>query len=316
MIDFIKASKNLCDKDTIFFGHCEVEAEYPKSGWTKYSLLGCNKLEIRYHHINRLLKLSGSLPYFLKGHNFTFSASEFCEAIDLIGELLSVSVWDAYLDSFEFGVIMQVDEKPCNYIKHHYTKSNEKLALNEKPKDKGAFRWWEGSNVKLKMYDAGLNIKNKQSIQTKERIFSEGFIPENNYLKWEAHYLKPELFNSGRGLLLADLVHPNWIATFKEDLYLQYQRLIPMKSIVIPSNKKDLTSADILMLVLAEASINESVGLGELRKKLYAKINDIPALSAEDKKNRKRQIKTLLGKLKEDSSSKWDLSGFLGNALS
>ena len=45
MIDYIKATKHLQDKDNPFLGHCTLEASY-SSGWEKYYIQGCERLEI------------------------------------------------------------------------------------------------------------------------------------------------------------------------------------------------------------------------------------------------------------------------------
>ena len=221
------------------------------------------------------------------------------------------------IETFEYGVIMQVPKKPKEYIKRHSSIPSEKLTLNEKPKDKGNFRWWEDKNVCNKMYDAAQNIKKKQGLQRKEILKESGWNPERGFLKWEAHYLKPEILNHGKGLLLADLMKPYWENVFKEDLYVQYKRLIPMKSLITPTNKKDLSSADIVMLALAEAQINAGENLQEVKKMLYDKINAIPegVLSKADKDSRKRQIKSLFDKLQESPESEWDLSEKLEKAL-
>ena len=104
---------------------------------------------------------------------------------------------------------------------------------------------------------------------------------------------------------------------FKEDLYIQYKRLISMKSLIVPTSKKDLSSADIVMLTLAETQINAGESLQEVKRMLYDKINAIPegVLSKADKDSRKRQIKALLEKLQESPESEWDLSGKLEEAL-
>ena len=46
-----------------------------------------------------------------------------------------------------------------------------------------------------------------------------------------------------------------------------------MKGIITPQDKKDLTTADILLLTMVEESINEGRTKEELKKILYAKIN-------------------------------------------
>jgi hypothetical protein len=130
-------------------------------------------------------------------------------------------------------------------------------------------------------------------------------------------HVKPEVLNQGRALILANLVDRHWEEIFKADLYNQYKRLIPMKTIVTPTNKKDLGSADIVLLSLAELQINEGISLEELKKILYDKINSIPdeVLTKADKDSRKRQIKAMLDKIVEEPESRWDLSEKLAEAL-
>lgn len=316
MIDYIQATKHLSDKDRLFLGHCRLEAEY-SSGWQKYWLQGCEKLEIWYNPSLNWMRLQGSIMYYWQGHNFTYDKKGFVAAIDYIIKIIHISVWDAMIEAFEYGVIIQVPQKPKEYIKRHSSIPSEKLTLNEKPKDKGNFRWWEDRNVCNKMYDAAQNIKKKQGLQRKEILKESGWNTEGEFLKWEAHYLKPEILNHGKGLLLADLMNPYWENVFKKDLYVQYKRLIPMKSLITPTSKKDLSSADIVMLTLAETQINAGESLQEIKKMLYDKINAIPesVLSKADKDSRKRQIKSLFDKLQESPESEWDLSEKLKETL-
>ena len=316
MIDYIKATKHLQDKDNLFLGHCTLEAEY-SSGWKRYSLLGCERLNIWHKPSISLLRLEGSIMYYWQGHNFTYNKRDFVSAINHVGTILKVKMWDATIEVFEYGTIMEVQSKPKDYIQHHTTSNKEGLTMNEKPKDKGNFRWYEDKNVSLKMYDASRNIQHKQDLQRKSIIKESGWNPEGDYLKWEAHYLKPEILNHGKGIQLADLVNPNWDNIFKEDLYLQYKRLTPMKSILTPSKKSELSTADIIVLQLVESSLNEGKNLQEVKKMLYARINSISddILTKADKDSRKRQIKTLLEKIKEEPESKWDLSTKLEEAL-
>ena len=167
------------------------------------------------------------------------------------------------------------------------------------------------------MYDAGKNIEMKQGMNRREIIQEAGWNPQGYFLKWEAHYLKPNVLNHGNGVILANLINPDWQDIFKEDLYQQYKRLIPMANVVEPTNKADLSTADIIALALVEDNLNESKTLQEVRRMLYNRINSFPdeVLSKSDKDARKRQIKTILGKMKEADTSKWDLSQQLAAAL-
>lgn len=317
MIDFISIVKpNHNNKINPNFGHCQMVSAYPDTGGFRYRLNGCEGIDV-YWNPNSYLKIRGSIIYYWQGHNFSYNSEAFVRAINHIEKLLSVELWDSIVDVFEYGVIMQVDEPPKDYIKNHNAKPSEKLNHSFNEKDKGNLSRWSDSNVDLKMYDAGRNIKMKQGMSRRRIIQEAGWDPQLNYLKWEAHYLKPNILCHGQEVRLANLVNPDWQDIFKEDLYLQYKRLIPMANIIEPTNKADLSTADIIALVLAEGCIKNSKTLQEVKRMLYARINSFPdeVLSKSDKDSRKRQIKAILGKMQEADSSKWDLSQKLADAL-
>ena len=316
MIDFISIKKpNHWCKNTPYFGHCQKVASYPEGG-ARYRLEGCEGIDI-YYHPNTYLQIKGSIMYYWQGHNFTYSPEAFTEAINYIGKLLQVDLWDSIVTAFEYGVIIEVEEKPKDYIQHHKAKPSEKLDQSIIGKDKGYLTRWKDTDVDLKMYDAGRNIRMKQGMNRRKTIQAAGWNPQLHYLKWEAHYLKPKVLNHGQGVLLHNLVNPDWQDIFKEDLYFQYKRLIPMANIVEPTNKKDLSTAAIIAMVLAEDSLNESRTLQEVRKMLYTRINAFSdeILSKTDKDSRRRQIKAILDKMQEADTSKWDLSQKLAEVL-
>ena len=310
MIDFIQATTTFNGKVTTILPHLGKPDAVFSSGWTKYYLNGCERLALWIHPEHQMVKLEGSVPYYWQGNNFSFNQDLLREAINHLSSFLKVDWWKAELNAFEYGVIMEVKMKPKEYILHHSAKPSEHLLLTEKEKDNGSYRNWNDRNVKLKMYDAGRNIIVKQGEDRKTIIREAGWQDAGQFLKWEAHYLKPECLNRGVALHLYDLMNKDWNNTFKEDLYLQYQRLLPMKSIILPDNKKDLSTADILAITFAEQSLNEGQPLEALKKILYGRINSIPdeVLSRPDKDARKRQVKALLDKIKESPQSKWDLS--------
>lgn len=313
MIDYIRASMPIDCKDTKIFLNLQNPDVF-SSGWLRYYLDGCKKMEVWINPANGLLEIKGSVSYFIQGHNFSFSKHQFFEAIKHIGNLLHLPLWEALIEEFEFGVICDVAYKPSDYIAHHYSPTSEHLTKEEKAKDNGNFAWWAGKAEKLKMYDAGKNIMMKQGLHRQDIIADCGWNPAGQYLKWEVHYIKPELLNNGRAIRIKNLCNADWYATFKEDCYIQYKRLIPMKSIIMPTNKKDLTTPDIMALAFLEDGMHRE----ELKKLLYAKVNSISddILSKSDKDARKRQIKKLIDKLEDEPQSKWDLSAEISKALS
>ena len=311
MIDFIEATKFI-GKDTISFRYLEKEAEY-SNGWIYYALNGCKKMKVKYNPNEGMLKISGSIMYFAQGHNFTFNEALFVEAIDYIGNLLKVGLWDMMLDEVEHGIILQTTKPPKDYIKHHRP---SKGLVQHEGNNKDLFRWFEDKWMALKMYDAGRNIQHKQGSTMKGIIQEAGWNPSDNFLKVEIHYKKPEAFlNHGKGIMLADLLNPEWKKAFRKDLVRQYQRLIPMKTICNPKDKSDFHTLDIFARELVEAKINEGSTIQDVKKSIYERINSSTLLTNADKDARKRQVKATLDKLEESNSSEWDLKDLLLDEL-
>ena len=312
MIDYIALNKHFQDKDKPFFGHCQEIAAY-RSGEIKYNILGCRPLEIYWNESLHRLRLKGSLLYFIQNHNFTYSDSQFREAVDYLERILHCSLWDSNVDEFEYGTIIEVEKSPKEYILHHFT-NDKKLSESKNQKSENFLRRWEEPNVSLKMYDENRNIKLKQNKSEIEYVKQAGWNPELHYLKWEAHYKRPHLiFNGGRYLKLADLLNLAFQERFRENLLWQYSRLSPFRTVVPPENKKLASTGGILLLTLAETLLNDNIPLPKMKKFIYAKINSFSdsVLSPNDKRARKRQIRSLLKRLEESDASQWDLSEVL-----
>lgn len=313
-IDFIEATGIFTGKDTPFFGHLKEWSVNKATGRHTYIIDGFRKLVFYYTPANGILVMKGSVMYFAQGHNFTYDKKTFRQTIDYLGTLLHVNLWGMWLNILEVGTIMEVDQKPKDFIRHH--REGKGMLLYEDPKDKGHFRSFNDKQAQRKLYDAGRNIKMKQGLTLQGVIQEAGWNPEAYYLKWEVHYIKPEIWlNHGHGILLADLLNPTWEEAFKSDIYSQYKRIIPMKSIVYPSDKSDLHALDIFAIELVEAKLNEGKTLQEVKKLLYDRINASAILSKADKDARKRKVKATLEKLTESEESAWDISQKLKEAL-
>ena len=315
MIDFIEATICL-DKDTPNLGHCKpFPCKLNQVGWETYTLQGCREMEVHWRPDASLLKVKGSLPYFIQGHNFSFSNADFVEGVEVLQSILGVGLWPSYLDAFEYGCIFKVDGKPAEYIRNHTSQPYSKLYINERGKDKGAFRWWGDSTKSLKLYDAGKNIKMKQGLKEREVIQKCGYDPECNYLKFEVHWNKPQLLNSGRGIVLENLQNPEWIGTLSATLIEQYKLLKPMRTLQQPISKKDLSAIDIAVNVLVESMMEQGIPIEETRKQVYAYINGARCLDKRDKDARKATFRRAFGRLKESEVSQWDLTSKIEEAL-
>ena len=309
MIDYIELIKYIQNNEILNLGHLQLEAEY-NGGMKKYFVKGCRQMEIQYNSQQHIFKLKGSPLYFIQGHNFTWDKQLFIEALKYIGNLIGISLFDCTIDKFEYGKIIEVESKPQRIISGHLAGNG--LTMDEKSKDKGNIRYFNDNNVSLKLYNAGINIQHKQGLKMKDIIQKAGWNPKGNFIKFEILYRKPHLsLNKGIGLLLSDILLPSFEKLMKEDLNNQYQRINKMKSIEIPSTKKELFSSDIILLTLAEIALNQGTDLKNL---IHSFIKAIPeeVLNFEDKKARRKQIKALLEKVHSSCINEFDISKLIG----
>ena len=274
-------------------------------------------MRIWYNSRSGILKVEGSLPYFFKGHNFTFTKAELVQAVEIIDTTLGcVGLWAAELNKFENGIIVPVEGKPKDYIAKHYAQEGRHLKgiLNEKYS--GKFMQWQNALEDLKLYDAGANILMKQGLARRDVIEEAGWDPAGNYVKWEVRYKKPAALNMGRAVYLEALQNEKFLNMLKGDLMENYHTLQPAKSLLLPSDKKDFSSLDAVLITLAQAVINQQgLPLQEAKKQIYETINQAGCLSKADKDARKAQIRKAFCKLEQAPSSRWDLTEKLEEAL-
>lgn len=316
MIDFISITKHT-DKDSLYLGNCKQISTYHDSGQALYYLQGCEKMKVFYSQRTGLLKVEGSLPYFLNGHNFSFSREEAVQAVEILDSMLGqVGLWGAIVEKFENGVIVPVDAKPKEYIARHYASASAHLKKVHKDKNGGKFELWQARGEDIKLYDAGANLLMKQGMARRDAIKLAGWNPDLNYLKCEVRYTKPEALNGNAPVLLEKLQNLNFLNMLKGNLMEQYHLLSPARALVLPSDKKNFTSLDAVLFTLVDVLMNgQGLPLAEAKKQIYSTINQADCLSKADKDARKAQVKKAFDRLEEAPESKWDLTARLAEAL-
>jgi hypothetical protein len=293
MIDYAEITKHLY-KDKPCFDHLQYEAGY-SSGWNKFMLKGCKEMEVWYNESNNLLKVKGSLPYYWQKHNFNFDREALLESIQDISERLKINLWEAELSRFEFGSIIEVNEKPEELIRHHLKiKGMQTRSINPDAKV------FEGNLQSLKLYDAGRNMKNKLDKPIRSHISQVyGYNQDKQYLKIENHYKKPyKALNSGIRIQVNDILIPEFYHKCKADLLSQYRNIMKTETLLIPKDKKALSAGNIILLAFKEVenlfNINAEERINSMLKAIPEEI-----LNQNDKKARKRQIREMLKKLSD-----------------
>ena len=313
MLDYIVIQQCL-DKDSPFLANCKpFSSRWNSIGWETYTLQGCREIEVHWHPVNHILKIMGSLPYFYKGHNISFSRSEFIEVVNFLQSLLGVGLWNAEVLSFEYGAIFPVDGNTKDYILNHSASPKSKLNENFRGKDKGSGKWWDDKNVILKLYDIQSNIR----IKKLQKIVSEveWYSSEVSFLKFEVKFLNPHLIKQGLAVTLEDLQNQQFIASLDELIMSQYKLLSPMKTFVEQEDKKKNSTIDILLEATMISQQNQGIPICQTKKWLYSLINHKACLSKSDKGNRKASIRKAFANLQESETSKWDVSEKVAEAL-
>lgn len=96
----------------------------------------------------------------------------------------------------------------------------------------------------------------------------------------------------------------------------QYHLLSPARALVLPTDKKNFTSLDVVLFTLAETVMNgQGLSLAEAKKMIYGTINQADCLTKPDKDARKAQIRKAFQRLEEAPESQWDLTEKLQEAL-
>lgn len=323
-IDFIKVTKHFDCKVTN--NSVNIQQNLTETGESLFKVFydmkgyGNTSIKVWFDKDGYSMGIEGSLMYYWQGHNLTFCLVDFVNAINDIGERLNIDLWDAFVETFEFGTIMDVEQEPQEYIKHHSASKKQHLNKRSNEDYKNLFVMWRDKKglIDLKMYCPEVNSKSKVRKATRNLLQETGLFDFNkHHIKWEIRYHKPDTLNKGVALKLNELISPEWLDFLCGELYSQYKRLTPAESIEYPQNKKQLTTADIIIRVLALHCNQDGYSIEDITNALIDYVKSIPniLLNSEDKKSRKRQLKRQTSKLKPSGVSTWDLSACLEKTL-
>lgn len=301
--DYIEAVMNL-GKDKPCLDYLNHEAGYPASGWNKFIYEGCNAVEVWLNHEAGKMKVKGSIPYFIAGQNFKSSHSDFKEGINHLSEVLEMDLQKAEMKAFEYGTTLEIPFP----VKQVFLSHLKIQGMKARAFDNGIY--FEDRALRVKLYDAGKNLKDKLSRDDRARLTSDfGYSPFHNYLKIENHYKRPAVCFKKSFISLGELLKPEFQTICKNDLVTKYRSIMKAKSIEL-RNKKQLTSSTIPLIILKEY---ESLLPCKAEDLIKQKIKAIPAeiLTKEDKKSRKRQIGYNWKKITSASPCKYDVSELL-----
>lgn len=300
--DYLEISRSL-DKDKPCLDYLEWQLS-TKNGWNKFTYEGCKDLEFWLNEEYPSIKIKGSIPYFMAGQNFKAGIQDLKSGFEFLGSILDLNLFNAEVKAFEYGTILQIHFNP-RYIFDSHIKIQ---GMKTRAFDYG--KYFEDRIMKVKLYDAGKNLKVKLDKNERERLScSFGYNPQANYLKLENHYKKPSISFKQRIIQASDLIEGPFEQLCKADLLNKYDSIMKTKQVKI-TDKKQLSSSTIPLLILKEFEAFLPCKAEDLLKK---KIRSIPEgiLTKEDKKGRIRQLKSNLKKLETVNECEYDISEML-----
>lgn len=307
MYDYIDIIKQL-HKDSINLDN--VQYVGANRNGACYEIPGCRSMKLVYNPENKLAKIQGSIPYWINGQNFDCTMYEYSKGINLMEQQLKIKLSDAVVNKLEFGAILKAPMSANKIIAAHSAPAGMQSAIW----DNG--RYFSNSDLNLKLYNAKTRVFQNLSKATQHELEAVGFDRKAEYVKVEAHYKRPHMtLNRGAGIIVSDIFTPGFIDKAEKDLLYQYNRLMKIKTVEIPNDKRHLKTDHILLLTLA--GVAENMGR-DAKALLYSFLNQIPdaTLSKNDKKARQAQIRKLLKQVTVEAQSKYDLSDLLQESLS
>lgn len=307
MLDFLSIEKPLFKDKPNFASLESIGFSYGKH---IYQMPNLPQVKIYHSEQAKYLNIKGSLPYLVNGQNFSFNDYEFKLAIDALQDALEVSLLNAWVNSFEYGKIIECGQDIGLTIKNHHRLKGAKLRAYSDG------RYFENGLYKMKVYNAKTRIVQQLGKVERDILKRLGeYDPNKNYLKIEMHYKKPErMFQRAEGVYLIDLMSKDFINLCKENLVEMYQQIEKGGEVQIPENKKHLSSLNLVYIALKEAGLQYGF---EPKEKLQEVLKSIPeeVLNVNDKKQRRRQIRQAEELLKSGELSRFDMSEPLKKGL-
>jgi hypothetical protein len=305
-LDYIEIAKSI-NKDNINFHYLDKVATYKTA--ERYYFDRCRRIEVWYYEAINQIRIKGSLPYWINGHNYYSSLNDWREGLDYMQGCLGINIFSGMIESFEFGTIQEI---PCNevtFLKNHLGIRG----MGTKEYTRGQTltgKEFHSADLKVKLYDVSRNIKNKlgKSLQAEiSKLY--GWNRERHYIKIENHYKKPEALLGGN-ICLYELLSEPIQKRLQEDLISTYQKIMKTGKTIIPDKKSDINSGTIPLLILKEL---EEIYNFKTEDLLKQKVKEIPEeiLSPADKKARQRILRENLKKISQKDISDYDITELL-----
>ncbi len=240
MFDYVKLTKYLPD------------GNYDRShlSYGKQLAIGHKTLSVTFNKRKRMLTVSGSLPYFIQGHNLYFSREDLRKALQVIGDRLGIDVFDAKVAIMEYGVIVNMPFPINDFLDAHlHTRGYyEDIFYN-----RGKNYHRNDRAYRLKFYLVWANYQNKCNKDIRKSLNQKYKLSDNNFLRYEMHGNPHKMLpiNKKVDILAKDLLTDEFERKCRKFLLDKYKGI--RKRALIKNTKNDrISSIALILSVLAE----------------------------------------------------------------
>jgi hypothetical protein len=308
-LDYIDIAKFL-GKDKPSFDYLQRNAVYPSSNIESFYFERCKKIEVMLNNNTNHIRIRGSIPYFINGHNYYSSQEDWLEGLDYLSSGLNINLFAALVNCFEFGTIQDIPFKEADFLRNHIKMKGMETREYRKQNILTG-KEFENQSLKIKLYDVSRNIKYKLDKAIREDLSSfYGWDKAKHYIKLENHYKKPEVYFK-QNLYVSELISTGFQDQLKNELIKTYQGIMKTGNINFPPRKADINAGTIPLMILKELEGIYNFNTEELIKQKLKAIEEKEIFSHADRKARQRTIKDNLKKIGLIGKSEYDISELL-----
>ncbi len=278
-VDYVKLSKVIDNREEINWNNLISHPTLKNHYTLNHELSDNSKNFSLYYRSDNYVFIRFSVPYFLKGHNYTSVGNE--ELLEVVWKLkkwLNIDIRFSLVEEFEFGAFEDIDSDSKKYIGRIKGIGNydlEKATPN--------FKMYGDTKRKLhyKIYDAVANSKSKKT-------YSKGEFPKGNLIKHELKFEKAQQFFNF-DFFFIDLYDTPFIIDECKELLLNNRKNLVLKTeLKITPVKSDLIHILYTALKNFESGVSNDNAV-----KLLNEIIDGTNLSSSQKSKRRKSVELM-----------------------
>lgn len=278
-VDYVKLSKVIDSREEINWNNLIPHPTLKKHYTLNTELSENAKNFSLYYRSDNYVFIKFSIPYFLKGHNYTsIGKQELLEVVWKLKKWLNIDIAFFRVEEFEFGAFENIDSDGKKYIERI-----KGIGAYDLEKATPNFKMYGDVKRKLhyKIYDAVANSKSKKT-------YIKGDFPKGNLIKHELKFENVQRFFSFNFFFIDFYETPFVIDECKELLLNNRKSLVFKTELKFKPAKNDLIH--ILYTALKTLESSES---NDNAVKLLNEIIEGTNLSSSQKSKRRKSFQLL-----------------------